>query len=74
MGHSLQCYHFHNTLSLLNLNGSPNNRLCMSHAQSSPEEVTSDVTSEKYYNLEKKYGKEPKISADELKRMRWNWH
>ena len=46
----------------------------MSHAQSSPEEVTSDVTSEKYYNLEKKYGKEPKISADELKRMRWNWH
>jgi hypothetical protein len=24
--------------------------------------------------LEKKYGKEPKISPEELVRTRWNWH
>ncbi len=27
---------------------------------------------EKY--LERKYGKEPKISLEELKQIRWNWH
>jgi hypothetical protein len=24
--------------------------------------------------LEKKYGKEPKISKDELEKIRWTWH
>ncbi len=24
--------------------------------------------------LEKKYGKEPQISTEELKKSRWNWH
>ncbi len=24
--------------------------------------------------LEKKFGKEPKISKDELEKMRWTWH
>ncbi len=24
--------------------------------------------------LERKYGKEPKISSDELRRIQWNWH
>ncbi len=24
--------------------------------------------------LEKKYGKEPKLSVDELEELRWNWH
>ena len=24
--------------------------------------------------LERKYGKEPKISSKELKQHRWNWH
>ena len=24
--------------------------------------------------LEKKYGKEPKISSEELVQTRWNWH
>jgi hypothetical protein len=33
--------------------------------QSSDEDLT---------YLERKYGKEPKISAKELARIRWNWH
>ncbi|MFX1284592.1 MAG: hypothetical protein ACFFB5_13105 [Promethearchaeota archaeon] len=31
-------------------------------------------TIKKYNDLEKKYGKEPKISAEELEKMRWYWH
>jgi hypothetical protein len=29
---------------------------------------------EKTNYLEQKYGKEPKISTEELKKQQWNWH
>ena len=35
----------------------------------------SDKSSEEDFNyLERKYGKEPRISAKEYARIRWNWH
>lgn len=33
---------------------------------------TSNVVEKSY--LEKKYGKEPKISKEELDKIRWKWH
>ncbi len=46
----------------------------MSSSQSSHEKNPSSCTSKDYNYLEKKYGKEPKISEEELKRTRWSWH
>ncbi len=42
----------------------------MSPKKSQKENLSSD----KLNHLERKYGKEPKISIEELKRIQWNWH
>jgi len=46
----------------------------MSHQQSEKEKLGLKSFPEKMTYLEKKYGKEPKITTQELKNMQWNWH
>ena len=46
----------------------------MSHQQSETEKIVQKAIQEKMTYLEKKYGKEPKITPKELKDMQWNWH
>jgi hypothetical protein len=38
-----------------------------------PKKITKEKINSSDY-LEKKYGKEPRISEKELKEHRWNWH
>ncbi|MHA1994623.1 MAG: hypothetical protein ACW97Z_08795 [Candidatus Hodarchaeales archaeon] len=42
------------------------------------EQKSQDAMDDSHTNsdnyLERKYGKEPKISSKELKQLRWNWH
>jgi uncharacterized protein YgiB involved in biofilm formation len=48
---------------------------CMSSSQTAQKK---DLESKPKNNnadyLEKKYGKEPKISLEEFRKQRWNWH
>jgi hypothetical protein len=46
----------------------------MSNSQASPKEKDVKSRNETSNYLEKKYGKEPTISTEELNRMRWKWH
>lgn len=42
------------------------------------KQKSQDTTGKSHINpdnyLERKYGKEPKISTKELKQLQWNWH
>lgn len=46
----------------------------MSQEQSEKEKIVLKSYPEKKTYLEKKYGIEPKITPQELKNIRWNWH
>ena len=38
------------------------------------ENQSSSSKKEEQDYLEKKYGKEPRVTAEELEKMRWSWH
>jgi hypothetical protein len=46
----------------------------MSSSNPSSKSQSKKSSDEDLTYLERKYGKEPKISAKELAQMRWNWH
>lgn len=62
------------SLSLLNLKASFNYSSCMSPSNSTSKNQKEKSSEEDFNYLERKYGKEPKISAKEYSQMRWNWH
>lgn len=66
--------HFHSTLSLLNLKASFNDYCYMSPSNPSSKSQSDKSSKEDFNYLERKYGKEPKISAKEYAQTRWNWH
>jgi hypothetical protein len=46
--------------------------MCSTKLSTTEKSIKTDQKIHDY--LEKKYGKEPKISKEELKRLQWNWH
>lgn len=46
--------------------------MCSTKTSTTEKPIKSDQKIHDY--LEKKYGKEPKISKEELKQLQWNWH
>ncbi|UCG00709.1 MAG: hypothetical protein JSW11_13950 [Candidatus Heimdallarchaeota archaeon] len=46
----------------------------MSSQSPSSKNQPKKSSDEDFTYLERKYGKEPKISAKELAQTRWNWH
>lgn len=46
----------------------------MSSSSPSTDKKSSSPTSKKHNYLERKYGKEPKITKEELDKIRWSWH
>jgi hypothetical protein len=46
----------------------------MSPSNPSSKNQTKKSSEEDFTYLERKYGKEPKISAEDLAKTRWNWH
>ena len=46
----------------------------MSPSKSQKKNHSSGIEATELNHLEKKYGKEPKISNEEFKEIQWNWH
>ena len=66
--------HFYSTLSLLYLRSFLNDIYCMSPSNPDSKPDSENSSNEEANYLERKYGKEPKITAEEYTRIRWNWH
>lgn len=56
------------------LYGSSINQDCMSSTKTPQKNSSKKSSTEELSYLEKKFGREPKISPEELAQMRWNWH
>ena len=48
--------------------------ICMDPSEQNPQDAMDDSPADSENYLERKYGKEPRISLKELKQIQWKWH